>query len=418
MPVPLLAAASAAGPAPVPGGNADGGASFGAALQEVLAGPAGGDGSHGPGKHASDDGDSTTGAQLDLPAGAAGVMPASVMPALLVPALVMPGQNQVLPPGSGATVQQPGTPAVAFSAAGFADMPAAASAAVPAAVPAAGSEAGAANDEASSTSTDAAAALAPAVSGGSAQAQPAQALPGQERQPGAGGQPGPAVPGSQASGLLGAEPPASNRPVPEQVRQQPLDPAQPQASLPGQGQVAASAPIQLAPAVQTAQPTAPFSSPSAAPGFASGSLAPQLAGPLFSLAAAGPGQHVVTLKVTPEDLGPVTVRAHIDGAGVRIELFAPGDAGRDALRTILPELRRSLTESGLTGSGLGASLDLSDHEAPPGWDANGHSGHPGTRGPAPPQPTAPAPAVTAAAVPARAAVVLPVDGAGSLDILA
>ncbi|ACL40946.1 hypothetical protein Achl_2985 [Pseudarthrobacter chlorophenolicus A6] len=368
MPVPLLAAAPAAGPAPVPGGNADAGASFGAALQEVLALPAGGDDSHGPGRNASDDGDTTTGAQPDLSAGAVGVMPA-----LVVPALVVPGQNQVLPPGSGAAVQQPETPA---------------------------------------------AALAPAPSVGSAQAQPALAAPGRELQPVAGDQLGLAVPGTQASSSPVAEHPASSRSVTAQVRQQSLEPSQPQLSLSGQGTVAATPAIQLAPAVQTAQPAAPFSPPSAAPGFAAGSLAPQLAGPLFSLAAAGPGQHVVTLKVTPEDLGPVTVRAHIDGAGVRIELFAPGDAGRDALRTILPELRRSLTESGLTGSGLGASLDLSDHEAPPGRDANGHSGHPGTRGhPGPPQ-TAPAPAVTAAAVPARAAVVLPVDGAGSLDILA
>ncbi len=380
MPVPLLAAASAAGPAPVPGGNADGGASFGAALQEVLAGPAGGDGSHDPGKHASHDGDSTTGAQPDLPAGAAGVMPA-----LVVPGPMVLGQNQVLQPGSAA---------------------------------------GAANGEASSPTTEVATAQAPAPSVGSAQAQPAlaqpaQALPGQGWQSGAGGQPGLAVPGTQATGPLGAEPPASNQPVTAQVRQQPLEPAQPQASLPGQGQVATPAPsIQLAPAVQAAQPATPFSPPSAAPGFASGSLAPQLAGPLFSLAAAGPGQHVMTLKVTPEDMGPVTVRAHIDGAGVRIELFAPGDAGRDALRTILPELRRNLSESGLTGSGLGASLDLSDHGAPPGWDTNGHRGDSGPREHAPPQSTAPAPAVTAAAVRARAAVELPGDGTGSLDILA
>ncbi|WP_426763981.1 flagellar hook-length control protein FliK [Pseudarthrobacter sp. 1G09] len=392
--MPLLAAASAAGPAPVPGGNADGGASFGAALQEVLAGLAGGDGSNGPGQHASDDGDSTTGAQPDLPAGAAGVMPA----------LMVPGQNQVLQPGSGAAVPQPGTLAAGFPAAGSADMPAAG-------LLAAGFAAGAANGEASSPTTEAATAQAPAPPVGSAQAQPAQ-----ERQPGAVGKPGLAVPGSRASGPLGAEPPASNRPVTAQVRQQSLEPVQPQASLPGQGQVAApTAPIQLAAAVQTAQPTTPFSAPSAAPGFASGSLAPQLAGPLFSLAAAGPGQHVMTLKVTPEDLGPVTVRAHIDGAGVRIELFAPGDAGRDALRSILHELRRSLSESGIAGSGLGTSLDLSDHGAPPGWDSNGH---PGTREHAPRQPTAPAPAGTAAAVPARAAVVLPCDGAGSLDILA
>ncbi|MCF3138916.1 flagellar hook-length control protein FliK [Paenarthrobacter sp. AR 02] len=66
----------------------------------------------------------------------------------------------------------------------------------------------------------------------------------------------------------------------------------------------------------------------------------------------------MTLRVAPDDLGPLTVRAHIDAAGVRIELFAPGDAGRDAVRHVLPELRRSLEDSG-------ASLSLSSQNSPP-----------------------------------------------------
>jgi Meckel syndrome type 1 protein len=65
------------------------------------------------------------------------------------------------------------------------------------------------------------------------------------------------------------------------------------------------------------------------------------------------------LKVTPEDLGPLTVRAQIDSDGVRIELFAPGDAGREAVRSVMPELRRELTDSG-----FGARLELSDRNAP------------------------------------------------------
>ncbi len=67
----------------------------------------------------------------------------------------------------------------------------------------------------------------------------------------------------------------------------------------------------------------------------------------------------MTLQVTPEDLGPMTVRAHIDAAGVRIELFAPGDAGREAIRGILPELRKELADAG-----FGASLDVSEHSGP------------------------------------------------------
>ncbi|TVU59707.1 flagellar hook-length control protein FliK [Paenarthrobacter nitroguajacolicus] len=80
--------------------------------------------------------------------------------------------------------------------------------------------------------------------------------------------------------------------------------------------------------------------------------------PLFSLVSAAPGEHVMTLRVAPDDLGPLTVRAHVDAAGVRIELFAPGDAGREAVRHVLPELRRSLEDSG-------ASLSLSPQNSPP-----------------------------------------------------
>ena len=84
----------------------------------------------------------------------------------------------------------------------------------------------------------------------------------------------------------------------------------------------------------------------------------------------------MTLQVTPEDLGPMTVRAQIDAAGVRIELFAPGDAGREAIRGILPELRKELADAG-----FGASLDVSEHSGPgsaagdgTGQDGSGRDG--------------------------------------------
>ncbi|VXB80757.1 Flagellar hook-length control protein fliK [Arthrobacter sp. 9AX] len=168
-----------------------------------------------------------------------------------------------------------------------------------------------------------------------------------------------------------------------------------------------AAPAAPLPATATAQPA-----PSHPAGFTDpGRLTPQLAGPLFSLASAAPGEHVMTLKVSPEDLGPVTVRAHIDASGVRIELFAPGDAGRDALRTILPELRRGLAESG-----LGTSLDLSDQSSPP--DTGGEPWQdPGSRERGQPQPTVAAPAEPIRAA-RRPAVVLPGNPHGSLDILA
>jgi Meckel syndrome type 1 protein len=123
---------------------------------------------------------------------------------------------------------------------------------------------------------------------------------------------------------------------------------------------AGNAAAATAPAGQPTSPTAAAPQPAAPAAPQPGAtLQPQLAKPLFTLAGAPQGQHIMTLQVTPEDLGPMTVRAHIDAAGVRIELFAPGDAGREAIRGILPELRKELADAG-----FGASLDVSDHTGP------------------------------------------------------
>jgi flagellar hook-length control protein FliK len=92
-------------------------------------------------------------------------------------------------------------------------------------------------------------------------------------------------------------------------------------------------------------------------------LAAQVSPTLFTLAGAKAGEHVLTIKVAPDNLGPVTVRAHVTVDAVRMELFAPTDAGRDALRAILPDLRKDLA-----GSGLNASLDLSSENHAPGED--------------------------------------------------
>ncbi|MEB0305800.1 hypothetical protein QN345_10850, partial [Cryobacterium sp. 10I1] len=63
--------------------------------------------------------------------------------------------------------------------------------------------------------------------------------------------------------------------------------------------------------------------------------------------------------VNPDNLGPVIVRAHIGGSAIRVELFAPTDLGRDALRAILPELRRDLAQGGTD-----TRLDLSGNSQP------------------------------------------------------
>lgn len=72
-------------------------------------------------------------------------------------------------------------------------------------------------------------------------------------------------------------------------------------------------------------------------------VAAQVAPVVVSIAQRPSGTHQLTMTVNPDSLGPVTVRAHISAAGeVRVELSGATDAGRDALRTILTDLRRDL----------------------------------------------------------------------------
>jgi flagellar hook-length control protein FliK len=120
---------------------------------------------------------------------------------------------------------------------------------------------------------------------------------------------------------------------------------------------AAPAAPQLAPA---AAPLAPAPTPAAAapapapatPAAPQAPLSEQIGRPILDLRGAAHGEHIVTVRVTPDNLGPVTVRAHVSGDGIRVELFAPTDQARDALKAILPDLRRDLAQSG-PGSSLG-----------------------------------------------------------------
>jgi hypothetical protein len=113
-------------------------------------------------------------------------------------------------------------------------------------------------------------------------------------------------------------------------------------------------------------------------------LTSQLSRPLFTLAAAGPGVHVVTVDVAPEALGPVTVRAHVSAHGTHVEMFAASDAGRDAVRAILGDLRRDLATAASTtagGAGHQTSVDLSSQDQPSDGrgDRSGQLGSPGAQ---------------------------------------
>ncbi|MBG6178842.1 flagellar hook-length control protein FliK [Arthrobacter sp. CAN_A1] len=128
-------------------------------------------------------------------------------------------------------------------------------------------------------------------------------------------------------------------------------------------QVAGALPVQQAPATLTAAPAVPVPSvpaPQHAP------LATQLYKPVFSLTSAAPGEHLITVRVAPDELGPVTVRAVVTAEGMRVELFAPTDTAREALRGMLPDLRRDLATPGLN-----ASLDVSTKDPSDGGPAGG-----------------------------------------------
>ncbi|MCC2307263.1 flagellar hook-length control protein FliK [Cellulomonas sp. zg-Y338] len=87
-------------------------------------------------------------------------------------------------------------------------------------------------------------------------------------------------------------------------------------------------------------------------------VAAQLAPQLASLRSLGEGQHVMSLAIDPEHLGPVRVVAHISPDAIRIELIGATDASREALRGSLSELRRDLAASGLQ-----AELQLGQRQA-------------------------------------------------------
>ncbi|MGN6407873.1 MAG: flagellar hook-length control protein FliK [Curtobacterium sp.] len=131
-------------------------------------------------------------------------------------------------------------------------------------------------------------------------------------------------------------------------------------------------------AVPATAPTAPAAPTAATAGAATANapapLAQQLSRPVFTLAQAGPGEHVVTVQVTPDTLGPVTVRAHVTAHGMHVELFAASDAGRDAVRQVMPDLRREAA-----GSGLSTTLDLSSQNHPD--TRSGHDERPTPSGP-------------------------------------
>ncbi|MFD1721206.1 flagellar hook-length control protein FliK, partial [Amnibacterium endophyticum] len=109
---------------------------------------------------------------------------------------------------------------------------------------------------------------------------------------------------------------------------------------------------QPAASVAPAAPSAPPATPT---------LPQQLAEPIVLLQSAPDGEHVVIVKVTPENLGPVTVHAHVAHGDLDVQLFAPNADGRDALKSMLSDLRR---DPGADAAGTSTTLSLGTGDAP------------------------------------------------------
>ncbi|MCA2213708.1 flagellar hook-length control protein FliK [Wangella sp. NEAU-J3] len=58
------------------------------------------------------------------------------------------------------------------------------------------------------------------------------------------------------------------------------------------------------------------------------------------------GVHRLTVNLHPADLGPVQVVAEIRNGTINVQLSGSTDAGTDALRNAMDELRRELEQSG------------------------------------------------------------------------
>ena len=82
--------------------------------------------------------------------------------------------------------------------------------------------------------------------------------------------------------------------------------------------------------------------------------ATQLAMQIAPLRLDADGVHRLTVNLHPVDLGPVQVIAEIRNGEISVQLSGSTDAGTDALRNALGDLKRELEESGFAN----CSLDL------------------------------------------------------------
>jgi flagellar hook-length control protein FliK len=89
-------------------------------------------------------------------------------------------------------------------------------------------------------------------------------------------------------------------------------------------------------------------------------VAAQLGRQLAVLRNAPDGSQTMTVVITPESLGTVTVAVTVTDGKLDLRLHGAHEAGRHALTEALPELRRDLESAGLTFDRL--SVDASSRD--------------------------------------------------------
>lgn len=85
----------------------------------------------------------------------------------------------------------------------------------------------------------------------------------------------------------------------------------------------------------------------------------QLRGTVVRMVSDAHGNKLIKVRLHPEELGPVTVKATFESSGVKIELIPANDAARETVKAALQELRRDLLAHNSS-----ATLDMGGRESP------------------------------------------------------
>jgi flagellar hook-length control protein FliK len=137
----------------------------------------------------------------------------------------------------------------------------------------------------------------------------------------------------------------------------------------GQGTASAPAPdvdpVFAAVAGAPAPPAAPVTAVPAAPVPAGEPpVAAQLGRQLAVLTSAPDGSQTMTLVITPDDLGPVTIQATVTNGTLDLTLHGAHEHGRHALVDALPDLRRDLEGAGVSLNRLEVGADADGGSSP------------------------------------------------------